>query len=1449
MAGTIVGEWLRSMDLLHYAEAFIDNGYDDLEICKQVGEPDLDAIGVEDPRDRREILQAVARLREEGGTHVYFTLEPTENSGDEREFCTGGHPENDNYEDISDQEKPPGRISYPKLQLKMMIRDKLVAECVKLSAFPFSKADGSRGNIEDLTKRYATDFNTYQKDVFSRMEELRQRRVSQDLETSPVMRGTFPSPTSLTTFVHEETCYNADQITEPLISSPESVRSQSNARVVTPKSEAYYVSVGCLPGFVTWCSSPQESGLSDGELRKKGRIGKLIKKPFKKEKSANKAKPVKMTEVSAEFNASDITMSDDDRITLMNLVKEKAITIDQALARLMQYEAEKKKEQTVMQQAGTPTSQSADETEDGSPSRTPRHSSFKVRMPSLRKKKKAKEDRVSTFYTNSIDIESKKSPPLSPNSLSSPKSPRSPPKNEVKIIHVYEEPADFEPSSPNSSTNQEPVTSPVLSANQDTPSSGDIPYATIDSSISKSETDESVDIENAISPDGDSTIAILDSDEKQNNGEDHYVCIDDIKDDGQSVANGDVSPTNSLSCVDSPIKTPEPEGNTNRTENGESPEQNTGNFQRNSGARRSNRFIEAIRRISSRGSISGTEEDTKSMASTTSENEENLYYTIEKVSGCESEKRSSVEIARTPSFLDKMKEVKKDVRKKIGRRISNSRSRSQCEQDADYAEIHSGSSESLRSSLSGASGLSQHSSQSASSGSNRDSTLSQEDEGPAYTGPFCGKARVHTEFTPSPYDTDSLKLKKGDVIDIINMPPMGTWMGMLNSRVGTFKFIYVDVIDEEEEQKKKVRKPRMTRRRSSKKLPKAHNVEGLLKKINLEEYISVFMLNGYETLDLFKEVEEEDLNALNITNVEHRIKLLTAAELLQYEDEDNAADETDMQTEETQTEPGDKEKDMKIELLSTEIFGQLTSSPRDSGCYASSENLLTKESPRSGLTNKKDDQNESWQDGQSTSRDESGDTALDQSSDKDQSHDLSLELSDVNDTCGNEAISCDVEVGQSELRDYCEEGMSVQVKTMNDVGDRHGYVNVEIKNKHDYVNIEVHSKSPEEGEVGEDTKFNVSIESSTSLIEEICIRHQIEEEEVAKTLEECAKEVLEFDDVPEIMSTENTQKESEEDPIHSSSSSFTELVNLYEKTAANLSPSLNRKAATIERCGSSRTKETSQGKFGGTLDENSNTNGKLRQTKSEETVSQNSSEISMTTNFKVTVENKSEPVRWQVADDCESPKRVAKPKPPVPAKPKRKPPVPTNSGQTSPSMSQLRNSNPGSPVVGSLSRQRKPRPQSVSLTQLIDRKLEDERIDLSQQPYSDKMGFCGIPAALIQRYAEELKTSVPELANTMETLRMNKLQKQGRQGISSVSLTEISTSAPFIPVKDVSITAWLTSQGLPMYTDKFLNRGWDSIQSLCAVSEDDLRECGVNDPRHIRRIMSAIDTLRLQQSY
>ncbi|NXG20436.1 SASH3 protein, partial [Grallaria varia] len=200
----------------------------------------------------------------------------------------------------------------------------------------------------------------------------------------------------------------------------------------------------------------------------------------------------------------------------------------------------------------------------------------------------------------------------------------------------------------------------------------------------------------------------------------------------------------------------------------------------------------------------------------------------------------------------------------------------------------------------------------------RDS-LQLEENIPAYTGPFCGRARVHTDFTPSPYDKDSLKLRKGDIIGIIEKPPVGTWTGLLNNRVGSFKFIYVDVIPEE------TVPARRSRGSTRSKRLKPKTLHELLERINLQEHIPTLLLNGYQTLEDFKELRETHLNELHITDPQHRAKLLTAAELLlDYDTPLPAASEP---------EDGDSSEALPSPL---EPKGDI---PRDSGCFEGSETL------------------------------------------------------------------------------------------------------------------------------------------------------------------------------------------------------------------------------------------------------------------------------------------------------------------------------------------------------------------------------------------------------------------------------------------------------------------------------------------------------------------------------
>lgn len=191
-------------------------------------------------------------------------------------------------------------------------------------------------------------------------------------------------------------------------------------------------------------------------------------------------------------------------------------------------------------------------------------------------------------------------------------------------------------------------------------------------------------------------------------------------------------------------------------------------------------------------------------------------------------------------------------------------------------------------------------------GSNR-SSLSGEEAEP-YTGPFIGRARALVDCQPSPYDRDALKFKKGDIIDIIAKNPSGLWKGCVDGRVGHFKFILV-----EEEVERPTRRSRPWRG-STPRRGRAHTLEELLTRLHLGHLIQVFVLNGYEDLEQFRDVEKADLDCLGITDPETCAKILTAVALLHDAD----------------SEP---EQDLPETLETTEVALRRGDHGRDSGCY------------------------------------------------------------------------------------------------------------------------------------------------------------------------------------------------------------------------------------------------------------------------------------------------------------------------------------------------------------------------------------------------------------------------------------------------------------------------------------------------------------------------------------
>lgn len=144
MGDCIVEEWLRPLNLEHYTQAFLDNGYDDLEVCKQIGEPDLDAIGVLDPGHRKDILDAVGLLRDQAGSAVYFTLENPD-------YASYGHSSQPGFRvevgGASELRRPDSQVSlgdrksiltYPQLQMTVLLRERLTEDDVKLNEQPYS---------------------------------------------------------------------------------------------------------------------------------------------------------------------------------------------------------------------------------------------------------------------------------------------------------------------------------------------------------------------------------------------------------------------------------------------------------------------------------------------------------------------------------------------------------------------------------------------------------------------------------------------------------------------------------------------------------------------------------------------------------------------------------------------------------------------------------------------------------------------------------------------------------------------------------------------------------------------------------------------------------------------------------------------------------------------------------------------------------------------------------------------------------------------------------------------------------------------------------------------------------------------------------------------------------------------------------------------------------------
>ncbi|XP_076999541.1 SAM and SH3 domain-containing protein 1 isoform X2 [Tamandua tetradactyla] len=682
--------------------------------------------------------------------------------------------------------------------------------------------DGSLGSIDDLAQQYAAYYSTCFSDVCGQVEELRQRRMSQDLGAEKPDAG--PASRQLRSQIQESLGFCS------AASSPEVERKNPLHK-----------------------SNSEDGSVGKGDWKKKN---KYFWQNFRKNQRGIMRQTSKGEDVG--YVASEITMSDEERVQLMVMVKEKMITVEEALARLKEYEAQHR------QPTRQPTLQPPDWPDgpclacDSSSNCNSREQSDDETEESVKFKRLHKlVNSTRRVRKKLIRVEEMKKPSTEGGEGHMSESPPGLRGRPALYSGVHRKPFSFEscPEKP-LEDNSEPLVPSPSSSSLDTWGAG------------------------------------------------RKLAKTFSKGDGGSLIKPPKKMGTFFSC----------------------PEEKTQKVSRSLTEGEIKKALGSLShgRTCSFGGFDLTNRSLHVGSSNSAQvGKEGDFFNKEIIK------------SPTASRISLGKKVK-SVKDTMKRRMSKKYSSPTPEQDSslngmpgsppssqpDVAHMDKpklkagGSVESLRSSLSGQSSMSgQTVSTTDSSTSNRESVKSEDgdDEEPPYRGPFCGRARVHTDFTPSPYDTDSLKLKKGDVIDIISKPPMGTWMGLLSNKVGTFKFIYVDELGQEDE-----RPRRPTRRRGKGRPPQPKSVEDLLERINLREHVPTFLLNGYEDVDTFKLLEEEDLDELNIRDPEHRTILLTAVELLQ--EYDSNSDQS-----------GSQEK------LLMDSQGLNRCSPRDSGCYEGSE--------------------------------------------------------------------------------------------------------------------------------------------------------------------------------------------------------------------------------------------------------------------------------------------------------------------------------------------------------------------------------------------------------------------------------------------------------------------------------------------------------------------------------
>ncbi|XP_063994884.1 SAM and SH3 domain-containing protein 1-like isoform X2 [Diachasmimorpha longicaudata] len=908
IASNIVVEWLRSLHLGQYSESFIDNGYDDLEICKQIGDPDLDAIGVFNQNHRVRLLQSVKTLREEGAASVYFTLEETndclcDNVSSKSSRTSSERPPSDKEAQRASptassssggqeltkfadeyEEGKAELVRIPRMQLKILIQEKLRHDGIRLACQPYTTPEGEQGYLEGLASRYADLFRTHYGDVLEPLEELRRRETNASpripntqLTTShsqPIYVPGKYSPSSCLSDKEEDEIYGfgygvfgrqmLQQRQQKL-----ALATQNPTIGLTGHHQTYQSCLSPRSAFF-YEFPPNEQGQNTS--KKKTTFSRLLRglKTHRKEKQgqsqgsprhgrARMGVPQRVdtpdsvlqsglglgSDMGHTILRSMVDPRDYDRLKYFQMNGGQANSFEETIHRLKVQDALRKKERF--------------------------HKEHEEILRDIRQglmqlgRDGRGQNPGDDTYMYDEDARCGGASGLGPGPGGQ---------------HWYDEP-------------------PYESDPEDFlmgASGGPVPTATIQNG----------------------RVCFTLNLRPENRGEG----VISLRTAGDISLPRDRSRKAAMSTMRGLIV---PQGHNNPPT-----------------------IIPLTHSRASRESGDYASSDVQSRSSGEEGLSPSQSSDYEDQEELENQHSAAVHTSEASALLEgdsragiagRARNLRHDVQRKITR----------LRQDRASSEAFPCSASSVESLPSGSGSSTQAL---VRAGSNH-SSISCEDRdaaSPTSIGPVLCRAKALVDCTPSPYDKDALKFKKGDVIDVVQMNTSGLWKGVVHSRIGHFKFINVEILNERVPRRGEPERGKWGQRYRQ----KPGSVQELLQRMNLQEHIPVFVLNGYEDLELFRELEPADLDYLRIHHPEHRAKILTAVQLLH---DLQSGSEGDLAS----SSEGDE---MNRLALTSQTPGHCSpfnrrQFPRDSGCYDAHKNPRRTISPETGKLSRENNLNSS----------------------------------------------------------------------------------------------------------------------------------------------------------------------------------------------------------------------------------------------------------------------------------------------------------------------------------------------------------------------------------------------------------------------------------------------------------------------------------------------------------